>query len=308
MNDISNGNARGREREATNPRTQTQTTTQTATKPAEAGGVCPKCGAAIKPEYELCPVCGWKAVDYCTFCGAPMTPEDIDCPECGMPADGVVCPDCKTRNFRPFCKQCGKPLSRAARMAVEKAKKDPKVQETARLLKQIADLQAELESAKEELDEEVPEGPTEGELRLKELMAKVGFTPAETPKPVKRKKGRSREEIMAEYKKTIEDANRIMEEMLPPAGSTPQEQRNYYTARKVAVMEIMEEQWYGIAPRDSMAWECNTCHVLHNSPSECHYQNSGGQWTSCKEWTVVDEGTEGAVLNTSRVEKIVYKR
>jgi predicted amidophosphoribosyltransferase len=69
-----------------------------------------------------------------------MNPEDMDCPECGMPADGVMCPTCNVRNFRPFCKQCGKPLSRAARMAVEKAKKDPKVQEAARLLKQIADL------------------------------------------------------------------------------------------------------------------------------------------------------------------------
>ena len=78
---------------------------------------CPFCGSAVEPDYEICPVCGWKLVDYCTFCGAPMSKDDMDCPECGMPADGIDCPDCHIRNFRPFCRQCGKPLSRAARMA-----------------------------------------------------------------------------------------------------------------------------------------------------------------------------------------------
>ena len=96
-------------------------------------GVCPHCGAVLDKDYEWCPVCGAKLADYCTFCGAPMLPDDLDCPECGMPADGVVCPDCNVRNFRPFCRQCGRPLSRAARRAVEKAKQDPKVLEAARM-------------------------------------------------------------------------------------------------------------------------------------------------------------------------------
>lgn len=44
---------------------------------------CPHCGAAIEEKYEICPVCGYKLVDYCTFCGSPMLSTDIDCPECG---------------------------------------------------------------------------------------------------------------------------------------------------------------------------------------------------------------------------------
>ena len=234
-------------------------------------GKCPYCGAPVHPDFEICPVCGGKLADYCTFCGAPMLPTDVDCPECGMPADGVMCPTCHIRNYRPFCRQCSQPLSKAARRAVDKAKQDPKVQEAARLLKRVAELQAELEGAvpADEAGPEEPQGPSEGELRLKELMSKVGFAPAEAPKAKTRRMGRTREEVLAEYQKAVDDANKVMEEMLPPAGSTPQEQRNYYTARKVAVMEIVEEKWYGIPIERTMGWECNRCHVLHRNPSEC---------------------------------------
>lgn len=294
-------------------REKVATKKKTAPSVAEGGpfGKCPHCGAPIHPDFEICPVCGGKLVDYCTFCGAPMLPTDVDCPECGMPAEGVMCPSCHIRNYRPFCRQCSQPLSRAARRAVDKAKQDPKVQEAARLLKRVAELQAELEGAvpADEAVPEEPKGPTEGEIRLNELMAKVGFTPAETPKATTRKMGRTREEVMAEYQKAVDDANKVMEEMLPPAGSTPQEQRNYYTARKVAVMEIVEEKWYGIPIERTMGWECNRCHVLHRNPSECAVREFGGKWITCTDNKVVPEGTPGAIEYTSRTELgIVYKR
>jgi hypothetical protein len=195
-------------------------------------------------------------------------------------------------------------------MAVEKAKNDPKVQETARLLKQIAQLQAELKGAEGDAPDAGPQEPTEGELRLKALMAQVGFTAAEAPKTAKPKTGRSREEIMAEYQQAIQDANRVLEEMLPPAGSTPQEQRNYFTARKMAVMELVEETFYGINPRATMGWQCYHCHVIHDNPSECAYKEFGGEWIKCEDWqmwTVVDADTPGAVEVVRYVEKKVYK-
>ena len=113
----------------TRAREQERTASRQQEKPQirekDASGKCPHCGAALdRPDYEICPVCGGKLVDYCTFCGAPMHPDDVDCPECGMPSDGVECPACHIRNFRPFCRQCGQPLSKAARRAVEKAKED----------------------------------------------------------------------------------------------------------------------------------------------------------------------------------------
>ena len=284
-----------------------------AAKAASAGpavkagsGACPHCGATIEDGLEFCPVCGGKLVDYCTFCGAPMRPDDIDCPECGMPAEGVMCPHCHIRNHRPFCGQCGQPLSRAARVAVDRAKRDPKVHEAARLLVRIAELEAELDGNAAGEDEG-PHEPTEGELRLRELMANVGLTPAEQPKaaPKTQETKRTRAEILAEYEKAVEDANKAMEEMLPPAGCTPQEQRNYYTARKVAVMETVQESWRGVPVSDSMAWECNYCHVLHNNPHECAKPYLGGKWVPCQVCNVVPSGGQ---IFTTNVERKVYKR
>jgi len=296
----------------TRERVQVRTATAGSAQTHEAGGQCPHCGAPIEANYEICPVCGGKLVNYCTFCGAPMQASDVDCPECGMPAEGVVCPNCQTRNFRSFCRQCSQPLSRAARRAVEKAKQDPKVQEAARLIKQISELQAELDGIlpgdESGEGEQTPSEPSESELLFQELMSKVGFAPAQRPKPTQRKMGRSREEVLAEFQAAVEAANKTLMEMLPPAGMTPQEQRNYYTSRKVAMMEVMEEKWYGIPIQETVGWECNECHVLHSCPEECVVREFGGKWVTCDRVRIVDEGTAGAQEYVKRTEKKVYKR
>ena len=279
-------------------RAATQSAPDTSLPAREASGTCPNCGAVLDQAYELCPECGAKLADYCTFCGAPMRPDDLDCPECGMPSEGVVCPRCQIRNYRAFCRQCNQPLSRAARRAVEKAKQDPKVQEAARLLAKISELEAELDGRLplSETDQG-PETPTEGAIWLQDMMAKVGFTPAEMPKATRRQVGRSRETVMDEYKKAVEEA-----------GATPQEQRNYYTARKVAVMEVMETRWYAVKCETPIGWVCNRCQVFHNSPEECAVREFGGKWITTTKYKVVDEGTKGAEVFVDRVEKKVYKR
>ena len=293
-----------RTRERAKPSVAAATAANSGPSVNEGSGVCPHCGATIEEGLEFCPVCGAKLVDYCTFCGAPMRPDDIDCPECGMPADGVVCPTCGIRNHRPFCGQCGQPLSRAARIAVDKAKRDPIVRKAAEALMRIAELEAELDGAGPAPEEESLE-PTEGELRMRELMGKVGFKPAELPKNEQPKTQRSRAEILAEYQKAVDEANQAMEEMLPPAGMTPQEQRNYCTARKVAVMETVQESWRGIPYKENMAWECNYCHVLHNNPCECAKPHLGGKWVPCVQCEVVESGGQ---IFTTNVERKVYKR
>lgn len=270
---------------------------------------CPYCGSAVEPDYEICPVCGHKLVEYCTFCGANMAATDIDCPECGMPSEGITCPDCGTLNFRSFCRKCNRPLSRAARKAVEKAKADPKVQEAVSILVKMAELEAEMQNATDEDDDVVdntPHEPTEKELRLRELMDKVGFKPAEKPKAQpKQNKSRGREEIQAEYQRMVEEANKMLESMVPPAGSTPQEQRNYSTARKVAVMETYKEKVtvsYLAGQEERMGWVCNRCQIFHPNPQACGVREYGGHWTTrtIDVWATREEEVEK--------QKKVYKR
>jgi len=269
---------------------------------------CPFCGSAVEPDYEICPVCGHKLVEYCTFCGANMTANDIDCPECGMPSDGITCPDCGTLNFRSFCRKCNRPLSRAARKAVEKAKADPKVQEAVSILVKMAELEAEMQNTVEEDDitDDTPHEPTEKELRLRELMGKVGFKPAEKPKvQPKQNTSRSREEIQTEYQRMVEEANKVLESMLPPVGSTPQEQRNYSTARKVAVMETYKEKVtvsYIARQEEKLGWVCDRCQNFHPSPEACAVSEYGGHWTTriVDVWATREEEVEK--------QKKVYKR
>jgi RNA polymerase subunit RPABC4/transcription elongation factor Spt4 len=269
---------------------------------------CPFCGSAVEPDYEICPVCGHKLVEYCTFCGASMTATDIDCPECGMPSDGITCPDCGTLNFRSFCRKCNRPLSRAARKAVEKAKADPKVQEAVSILVKMAELEAEMQNAIEEDDitDDTPHEPTEKELRLRELMGKVGFKPAEKPKvQPKQNTSRSREEIQTEYQRMMEEANKVLASMVPPAGSTPQEQRNYSTARKVAVMETYKEKVtvsYIARQKEILGWVCYRCQIFHNCPEDCAVKEYGGYYTTrtVDVWATREEEVEK--------QKKVYKR
>lgn len=237
-----------------------------------------------------------------------MAATDIDCPECGMPSDGITCPDCGTLNFRSFCRKCNRPLSRAARKAVEKAKADPKVQEAVSILVKMAELEAEMQNTVEEDDitDDTPHEPTEKELRLRELMGKVGFKPAEKPKvQPKQNTSRSREEIQTEYQRMVEEANKVLESMLPPVGSTPQEQRNYSTARKVAVMETYKEKVtvsYIARQEEKLGWVCDRCQNFHPSPEACAVSEYGGHWTTriVDVWATREEEVEK--------QKKVYKR
>ncbi|MCR5644899.1 MAG: zinc ribbon domain-containing protein [Bacteroidales bacterium] len=170
----------------------------------------------------------------CTFCGAPMEAGETVCEECGMPADGVVCPNCGTRNYRTFCSCCNTPLTRAAQRAIEKAQDDPKVQQAARLMDQAAELEAAMEAAEE---------------------------------------GPAKEQAEKTYQQVVKDINQLFEEMLPPAGSTPEEQYNYYSARKVAVETIRT-----VKKETRTGWVCNYCGCLHRYPSECAEPWHGGTW------------------------------
>lgn len=217
---------------------------------------CRYCGAAIGMNAEFCPKCGKKLVNYCTFCGASMLPSDTICEECGMPADGIACPNCGTLNVRSFCRKCNTPLTKAAMRAIEKAKQDPKVKKAAELMERAEELRSKLEAHRP--------APNEGEQRLQELLGgKMEFKGVDS----------ELSQIEEEYEDVVKDINQLFEEMLPPAGSTPQEQYNYYSARKVAIETISH-----VVMKKKAGWVCNYCGCFHNEPNECCEPWRGGKW------------------------------
>ena len=196
-----------------------------------SGIICPHCGAQVPADCEICPSCGKRLVGYCTFCGAEMEWSDSECPECGAPADGIRCPSCGATSHRSFCPQCNTPVTKAAIRLVQSAKNDPLYRDAAAQAEQVGILEQKLE--------ECP--------------------PSEAP--------RIRQELI----KVTNDLNGILERMLPPAGSTPQEQRNYYSARKVAVTVRTTRLI-------RLGWVCNYCGYTHDQPSECCKPYLGGKW------------------------------
>lgn len=245
------------------------------------GKKCHNCGTSIDSRFEICPVCGIKLVSYCTFCGADMDRSDTECPECGMPAGGIRCTECGTLNHRSFCSKCNTPLTRAAQRAVQKALEDPKVKEAAELCARLAELEAELEEASAGGDApEVDEPLSEGAARMMEILGKIkpaasaqAKTAEPLSKPVPATSARNAGKIKEEYQKAVRDINKIFDEMLPPAGTTPQEQRNFFSARKIAVETKIKKK-----VKIPVEWICNYCGCHHRQPSECAEPELGGTW------------------------------
>lgn len=204
---------------------------KTAEEKASSGFRCPHCGASVEDDCEICPSCGHRLVSYCTFCGTPMEWSDDECPECGAPAGGIRCPSCGTLSNRSFCPKCNTPVTRAAVRMVEAAKNDPTFQAAVGQNAKVEELEFRLEQA----------APSEVSLIRQELI------------------------------KVTNDLNDTLAKMLPPAGSTPQEQRNYHCARKVAVTTR-------ITSRVRVGWVCNYCGCTHDQPSECSKPYLGGTW------------------------------
>jgi hypothetical protein len=74
-----------------------------------------------------------------------------------------------------------------------------------------------------------------------------------------------------DFSSAIEELNDLLSSMVPDPGLTPQMQRNYYSARKVAVIRKSNV-------KVKVGWVCNLCGCCHGSPSECSRPELGGTW------------------------------
>ena len=222
----------------------------------------------------------------CTFCGQPLDPGAAFCMECGNAVKGIPCPKCGTLSFRNFCSNCNFPLTEQAQEALAEAKNDPHFRRAEQLARQMAELEQIIEGrdlkgrgTSEEVREEKPDESirlTDEERRVLASYSELFSTPIVAPKPsvptshaVPTKKRLTKEEALAAYKAKAAELQAEMDAMMPPSAATPEEQRNFFSARKITVVELT------LKP---MSWVCNYCGCTHRQPSECVEPELGGKW------------------------------
>lgn len=253
---------------------------------------CPHCGGDIEASFVICPHCGRSLTpEKCSFCGAAMKPTAKFCTKCGQPREGIKCPECGTLNSRNFCRKCNAPLTSMAQKAIEAAKKDPAFKIIQAKADELAELHAQIEELRnnQAADTTPPELTDEDKRLLDEyadILASIGATKPQKKEQKRKKEPEKRkqyadttvslDEIMKAYKEKAAEMNEALAALTPPPEYTPEQQRDYYSARKVATKVVTyDADMTGYRPS---VWCCNFCGCLHNCPSDCTRPELGGTW------------------------------
>lgn len=243
---------------------------------------CHHCGNSCDAEWAICPECGYSLhPDRCTFCGATVNAASKFCNRCGQPKEGIRCPECGTLNSRNFCRKCNTPLTPRALAAQKEAASDP-------IFQAISHKAAELESLYRKIKEYQNSDPSHPELsaedkalldRYNSLFNSTGTpdlykSPTITQRPLYHVPGFSFDDIMAAYREKAAEMDAALAALTPPPDFTPEQQRDYYSARKIAHIDVQ----YDMSGYNPMMWRCNVCSALHLCPSDCVSPELGGQW------------------------------
>lgn len=247
------------------------------------GIICKHCNQVVSRDYELCPKCGSRLhSNHCTFCGAPMANDDLYCGECGGDTKGITCPLCGSISFRSFCPNCNHAVDDLGKSEIERAKNDPLFIKICKLAENISK-SIENKSVSEEAVAEIPSEIytlIEKYRQLNDnqsLNSKIEdeFTPQpqiiDSESDLNAEGIRLSESGEIDLTAAVAELNALLKSMVPDPGLTPQMQRNYFSARKVAV-------FHKSVVREPIGWVCNLCGCQHNSPSECARPELGGTW------------------------------
>lgn len=225
-----------------------------------------------------------------------MKPIAKFCTRCGQSREGVKCPKCGTLNSRNFCRKCNAPLTPGGMKALEEAKNDPKFRAIQTKARELAELHARIE----QLDTSSEPGLSAEDRALldeyADLLSSLGsakpFTPESKPRTQSQPKPLtqtptvseqkpawelniiSMDELMKAYREKTEEMNQALAELAPPPDYTPEQQRDYYSARKIATLETDID----LSGYNSSMWKCNFCGCLHTTPSDCMRPELGGTW------------------------------
>lgn len=259
-----------------------------------SGGECPNCGATYSSTAQICPECGMGlGGNKCTFCGNTLSEGDMFCKSCGGSREGVECPDCGTINYRNFCRNCNRPLTKRGETAMLKFQSHPNYKEASKIndnLDKLADyidgkihssdpaivaLTAQVKenfSLDSKADEELPKLSERPQInknsnisKKKPLLRFDSVSNAERPMTI--------EEAMKLYEQKKKEMDDLLDSIMPDSESTPEEQRDFYSARLTVVT-----RQYKKMVKKPVAWICNFCGYRHNKPQECAEPWHGGTW------------------------------
>lgn len=224
----------------------------------------------------------------CTFCGAAVEPGMRFCTECGNNREGIRCPHCGTLNFRNFCKNCFAPLNEQAQKALSDAKFDPHFQRAEQLVSEMAELEKIISDAEaanqnnDAPDRSVTLSDDDRQIldAYKVLFAGIAnppapSAPADEPDTTARTRERKQfqikkaEDAMKLYKAKMTELQMHMDAMLPDSAATPEEQRDFFSARIITTTRIEFVK---------QGWVCNYCGCYHKCPNECAEPLLGGKW------------------------------
>ncbi len=178
---------------------------------------------------------------------------------------------------------------------MEQAKKDPAFKAVQKKADELAELQRMINELQQhsETNDQTPAELSEADKALlneyADILASIGtapIKPAETKSSSQRGQAATSErrayqdpcadleDIMAAYREKAAELNQALSAMTPPPEYTPEQQRDYFSARKV--MTINSE--YDMSGYVPYLWKCNLCGALHNNPPECVKPELGGTW------------------------------
>lgn len=256
---------------------------------ATASLSCPFCQSPIEPFFAICPHCGRSLnPEKCSFCGASMSVTARFCTHCGQPREGITCPQCGTLNSRNFCRKCNSPLTPMAQIEQERAKNDPKFKIVQAKAKELAELHRQIEQLRKgrkqeesvhHLSEEDKKMVDEYAQLLQSMGVMVSGSQGNAPQEQETRKRyeeniMSLDEIMDAYRNKVAEMDAALSALTPPPDYTPEQQRDYYSARKIATIHTE----YDMSGYRSSMWQCNLCGAIHNCPSECTRPELGGTW------------------------------
>ena len=255
-----------------------------------AAGLCDWCQQPVPAGAVICPHCGRSLTpDQCSFCGARMSPAAKFCTHCGQSREGVACPVCGTLNARNFCRRCGAPVTPLGREAQAAAQADPAFRAVQDRAAELARLHTRIKELRQAPPQEAS-APSLSEAdralldRYADVLRAVGASVPAQPLAGTREQERrlpryadtavDLDALLDAYREKAAEMDDALARLVPPPDFTPEQQRDYYAARKVATVHTA----YDMSGYQPTVWQCNYCGAYHENPSACVAPELGGRW------------------------------